>query len=235
MRTVATHWSRCAGGRNFGDVFTPFVFRELAGVDLRWTAPEDARLFGAGSIIVKIPAGFDGIVFTTGTQRPGRYRLPHATVLAVRGARTARALGLGRVPLGDLGLLAADLARTTPGTNVGLVPHYADPDLVHRHRCGTVISILNDPQHVIDQIGSCDRIISSSLHALIVADALGIPHMFEPHPAVVGGTWKFDDYASAFGFEQFPIGVWRSTPRDIVVERQAQLRHLAVEVIDALA
>ncbi len=50
---------------------------------------------------------------------------------------------------------------------------------------------------VFRQIGQCKRIVTSSLHGLIVADAFGgIPRRLELSPALAkeGGDFKYRDY-----------------------------------------
>ena len=66
-------------------------------------------------------------------------------------------------------------------------------------------------------------VYTSSLHALILADALGVPHVLEPHEAVIGGMFKFQDYASAFGEEIRPRQE-RLTDRAAMAQVQAALR-----------
>lgn len=63
---------------------------------------------------------------------------------------------------------------------------------------------------VIDQICSCERILSSSLHGLIVSDAYQIPNCWvELTGRISGGHFKYYDYASSVerSFEKpFKIG-----------------------------
>ena len=52
-----------------------------------------------------------------------------------------------------------------------------------------------NPLDVIDQITSCRKILSSSLHGLIVADAYRIPNArLILSNLICGGDFKFDDY-----------------------------------------
>lgn len=85
----------------------------------------------------------------------------------------------------------------------GFIPHYIDYDLPHvvkfREEHPEILFIkfegYNSWQNVIDQICSCEKIISSSLHGLIVSDAYGIPNVrivLSDH--IVGGDFKFKDY-----------------------------------------
>lgn len=210
---IRANWCRtCGGGRNFGDQLTPILF-ERWGIPHTWAPPGDAELFGVGSIISKVPrAGFAGIVWGTGTIRRGVGRdLSRARVLAVRGERTARECrGVpAGTPFGDPGILVGtligdgDRGRLVVGERGELgdvvVPHYVDHDLADRHPGATVVPITSDPIEFVTAVARADRVFTSSLHGLITADALGIPHVLEPHPSVIGGLWKFQDYASAFG------------------------------------
>ena len=53
---------------------------------------------------------------------------------------------------------------------------------------------------VIDQVNSCERILSSSLHGLIVSDAYQVPNCWiELSGNISGGYFKFHDYASSVG------------------------------------
>ena len=71
---------------------------------------------------------------------------------------------------------------------------------------------------VIDQICSCDCILSSSLHGLIVSDAYQIPNCWiELTGRISGGHFKYYDYASS---------VERSFGKPIKIENFADVRDL---------
>lgn len=84
---------------------------------------------------------------------------------------------------------------------IGIIPHYEDKDspiVDHYKKLGCkYIDIQNDIEAFIDEVMSCEFILSSSLHGLIVADSYSIPNVrcvFSPK--VVGGDFKFLDYYS---------------------------------------
>lgn len=85
---------------------------------------------------------------------------------------------------------------------LGIIKHYEDqtPELdewVNQNPDVRYISIIRDmtkPFEIIDEIVSCESIVSSSLHGLILADVYKIPNswvFFENH---IKSTYKFLDY-----------------------------------------
>ena len=92
---------------------------------------------------------------------------------------------------------------------VGIVAHYVDLDnIVIRDwiKSGNGTVKLIDLVHykhwhdVIDEINSCEFIISSSLHGVIVSDAYNIPNVWvEFSDKVYGAGFKFRDYYASIG------------------------------------
>ena len=90
---------------------------------------------------------------------------------------------------------------------LGIIPHVVD--LHHpvieeiREKYSDEILIIDLAHYekwtgVIDQICSCERILSSSLHGLIVSDAYQVPSCWiELSGNISGGYFKFLDYASS--------------------------------------
>ena len=53
---------------------------------------------------------------------------------------------------------------------------------------------------ILEEIASCEYVLSSSLHGLIVSDSFGIPNQrLVVSEKLVGDGYKFNDYYSAFG------------------------------------
>jgi pyruvyltransferase len=61
-----------------------------------------------------------------------------------------------------------------PTRKIGFVPHFADQNFFIENKI-EYIDVLSDWKTVIDGILDCEKIIASSLHGLIVAEAYGIP------------------------------------------------------------
>ena len=92
----------------------------------------------------------------------------------------------------------------------GFIPHYVDYNLPHvkdfREKHPEVLYIkfydYKSWQDVIEQINSCEFIISSSLHGLIISDAYKIPNVHVSFSdLIVGGDFKYKDYFSGVGRE----------------------------------
>lgn len=197
------------GRPNFGDALAPLLLERFAGVRVSWSPPELAEVAVIGSIATMLPRQFSGTLLGIGLARDVPIDLSRATVRALRGPLTARAAGVDEVALGDPGLLAPLLLEQRPLVRhrLGVVPHWQDRSLASRFPEARLIDVAAPPLDVARAIASCARIVSSSLHGLIVADALGIPRRWETFPRVQGGGFKFADYAASLGAELVP-GVW---------------------------
>jgi pyruvyltransferase len=93
---------------------------------------------------------------------------------------------------------------------IGFIPHYiefeSNKDLKvirHLEKLGVqIIDVCAGEYKFIDELLECDKIISSSLHGLIVADAYGIPNArVNVSNKLIGGDFKFLDYYKSVGRE----------------------------------
>ncbi|WP_460748540.1 polysaccharide pyruvyl transferase family protein [Myceligenerans cantabricum] len=205
-----------AGGRrlvdNFGDLLAPMLVERML-----WRhQPRDAsdrssrrRLFVSGSVLhhaqasdVVWGAGFDGKVLLD--RYPSAF--PAIDVRAVRGPWTARLLtGLGiDVPavFGDPALLLPRLLPElgawahSPVTDTLVVPNAHDLD-DHRDSEHTVLDPRRPVHTVLRAIARSRFVVGSSLHAVILADALGIPARFVASPTEP--AFKYRDYLAGTG------------------------------------
>lgn len=198
------------------------------------TGGDPLTVWGAG--FIKPPAA----EATGGATTAEAFRRP-VVVRAVRGHLTLERLRAMGVPvegvaLGDPGLLAGLLLPPTAGTTrpprglrVGIVPHYVDvdepilADLLRRFPGARLLRVSARPTAFLARLRSCDIVLSSAMHGLIAADALGIPNArMKLSDRLTGGDWKFRDYSSVFGVEPVALAT-----DDLHRLREDDLRHLA--------
>jgi len=210
---------------NWGDILTPAVVRGFTG-----SLPERSRLEGkyliVGSILRTVRAG--DIVWGAGMLDPDLLPDPFpkdVTFLAVRGPLSRQAL-LDRgqkVPelYGDPGLLAPYLIPTDEPEvqhDIGLIPHYMDQgplgylkDVPGVH----VINIRAGLKKVVLEVRSCARIVSSTLHGVILGDAYQKPTAWlrvDGAERLTGGDFKFRDYLLSTGREPVATDLTSSDP-----------------------
>ena len=103
---------------------------------------------------------------------------------------------------------------------IGIIPHYKDLNNPNIRRLleSNERAILIDVKHykdwhnVIDSIVSCEFIISSSLHGLILADAYGVPNQWIiVGNGLPGGAFKFEDYYSSVCKNGIPFKITNTT------------------------
>jgi pyruvyltransferase len=124
-------------------------------------------------------------------------------VLAVRGPKTREKIKGCEVPevYGDPAILLPDFYKPNKLSHhkVGFVPHYVDQlEMIKYKKLYKdffLIDVRQDALKTIDEICSCDLIVSSSLHGIIVAEAYGIPAVWiKLSDKLIGGNFKFNDY-----------------------------------------
>lgn len=222
-RVEAFFWTP-RGEVNFGDYLASAVVQRMLAIrELVLDEPVDApaRLFSIGSVL---HFAKDGETIW-GSGRNGKigveeHRFQKLDVRAVRGPGTRQFLAernISAPPVyGDPALLVPRLFpnRFKPDPHagrVGIVPNLHDRSLVD----GPVVIDPTDRwDKVIDEICSCEMIVSSSLHGLVIADAFGIPcahiRLSETEP-----DFKYRDYCEGAGRTEF----WSSSSVEEALDR----------------
>ncbi len=222
------------GSPNFGDMLSALLIKRLLGRESIWSDLVAAELTGCGSLlqwitpvqtrrVAQLAIWGSGFIFAD-EPPPELYGVHY---YAVRGAQSASLAGLtpNLVPLGDPGLLASQVVRKSAlRRSVGLVPHLWHRDgrefshLATELQGAVLIDVAQDPETVLEAISSCELIVSSSLHGLVVADSYGIPSVWaSAAPNSFGGRYKFDDYYSAFNAQRSPLALSGTTrSRDVM-------------------
>lgn len=188
-------WRPRKGPYNFGDELGAIILRKL-GFKVRRVSFVKAEYLLTGTMLDSAEIKNPNIT-VIGSGSGHTHKANHNfRVLAVRGKLTAKALRAGRVPLGDLGLLASRIWPKQPAQyNIGVVRHYVDQD---KYPFADIVIDASEPaEDVIKKISSCRVILSSSLHGCIVADSYGIPNMRIARDDVITGNWKWMDHKTA--------------------------------------
>jgi pyruvyltransferase len=188
---------------NFGDLLSPWLISKMTGREVAFSdrsrphylavgsvlnlATEHSTVWGAGAFGVEDASRFDR----------------QATYTAVRGP-------LSRARLVTAGIECPEVY----GDPALLAPAYFAPDVPKRYEYGIVTRWLErrwhdaeigpgvrlihlettDVEGVIEAMLSCRRIVTGSLHGLIIADAYGLPSAWVLHRTAYGGMFKFFDY-----------------------------------------
>jgi len=234
MRELKLYWSTSLqnGRKNFGDWLSPVLCEALSGMRIVYARPNKCDLMALGSILSKAKNRFwnrkihiwgSGLIEAV---KP--FTSPHQ-IHAVRGWRTAACLRNQRpTVVGDPGLLCGMLVP--PGIaghkkwRVGLIPHYVDQTNPQIRQFAAnqgvrIIDVFSETLDFIREVAACEVVLSSSLHGLITADALGVPNAWmRLSDKVWGDDFKYHDYYSVFGIEgvrPFPFEA-RTEPADVL-------------------
>jgi len=212
MGVVRSYWWKDVP--NFGDAIAPLLLERFACIKTEWAKVGNAHVVSVGSVLEHVPKKWVGFILGSGKLKENsRIDLPFATILSLRGPLSAQGM-LGSFALGDPGILANELVGPQEKKwDLGIVPHWRDTQLVPKFTKMIrppnevlVIDPRQDPIEVLKQIGSCRKIVTSSLHGLIVADAFFIPRRVEISPALnkEGGDFKFRDYSASINTPLIP-------------------------------
>lgn len=216
------YYRRPNGLLNFGDDLSPIITSYVSGRPIEWSPPNTAELIGLGSILhltkknllrrflhwsnsAAVKVWGSGII----SRDVGKKKISrNLDYLSVRGPLTRDVLALPKdTAMGDPGLIVGEIfPHRTPKYDVGVVLHYA-----HKRRRSEVletwpflkahfIDVEDEAENVVASISECKSILSSSLHGLVIADAMGIPNMKLPmQDDLMGGDFKFRDYFGSIG------------------------------------
>jgi pyruvyltransferase len=217
------------GRPNAGDLLTPLLLAHFSNLNVTWAPLPEAQLVGIGSVLEHIPSGWHGKIVGAGKLHEQSKVPVDAEILALRGPLTAKGLR-GNFALGDPGLLASELVQVaTKKYHLGLVPHWSDDQLTVDPRFTPydpiIIDPRGDPLEFIRLIGECEKVVSSSLHGLIIADAFAIPRRFEyaeRRLKLEGGQFKFRDYSESIR-TPLEVGITTLANRQAVDDRKSEL------------
>lgn len=201
--------------KNFGDALNPYLIEKISS-----KKPKHSSLFITyfglkknysviGSVFSLI--GKNTIVWGSGVIGLNKRIRKPKKVLAVRGPLTRKALidkGIECPKIfGDPALLLPKYytPKSKKKYSLGIIPHYVDYKRVKKEVTDKRIKVINikdSIENIIEDLFSCEKTISSSLHGLIVSHAYNIPSIWvEFSDNVIGNGFKFKDYLQSVKLE----------------------------------
>ena len=245
---------------NIGDDLNFYLLGELSGkhVIASWSFYHRSipNVMAIGSIIEWL-GNKDSIVWGSGILMPTssqlsnnwKYKISH--VAAVRGKKTRDCLIQAGIECpqvyGDPALLLPLIyspKSKKEKSRIGIIPHYKDIDnpnvkrlLVEANGNAILISVqkYKNWKDIIDIIFTCDFVISSSLHGLILSDAYGVPNVWATFSELLaGGRFKFEDYYSAVGKEGFEVKVSDITSLNDILAYKNQYHNIIYDPLPLL-
>ena len=202
---------------NAGDLLSPFIVEAMSGRNVTAAHYDDPhKLVAVGSAVDVRQLRSGGRWWGTGAQHGNLIQVPGNVFHAVRGPLTRKILmhhGYKCPDIyGDPALLLPQFypCKASHSYRLGIVCHFD-----HRHmlciaddvRCISIMRRDWDVCTLIDEICSCEQILSSSLHGIIIAHAYGIPaQWFAVEGMPAEAPLKYLDYFSSVGMPaQVPL------------------------------
>ncbi|WP_420914658.1 polysaccharide pyruvyl transferase family protein [Gordonia alkanivorans] len=244
--------------KNFGDELSPIVLQHLTGREVVWAPPRRADAIGIGSIIEYFHKhrGSDALVFGSGlrgsVEGTGRgLNRSLGPIVGLRGPLSKEQLGVEPCFLGDPGVLVGDVygahrtVRKVLNGQVILIPHFrawqSKQDRLHISSVENlgvrIVSPASSPEVVLGEIRAAQLVLTSSLHGLICAHAMGVPTQFFSMARDVANsepTFKFDDYLATIhagwklGNLSTDFNEFKRTPQ-LVFDRAVEYGGIALE------
>ncbi|QDU26227.1 Polysaccharide pyruvyl transferase [Anatilimnocola aggregata] len=219
---IKMYWWQGGGGTgNFGDKLAPALVQALTGKQVTYSPIDKADIVAIGSVLEPWfwPQDswltYAGYIWGAGRMFGNiAMPFPRANIVGVRGELTLNTLGdVGTqdTVVGDPGLLCGHLHRSEAKVKykLGIWPHWSEakhPKLSALLNSSPEILLINpcgDIRATIDQAASCEAIAATSLHGLVIADALAVPNCWlrlgtGKEDNVGMPLFKYFDYFSAF-------------------------------------
>lgn len=200
---------------NYGDLLSKYIVEKVSKKRTDWCNPKNTstkHLFAIGSILnlttEKSIVWGSGIINTNDVVKASDFR-------AVRGPYTREnILHAGKScpeVYGDPAILLPQCFNPVcrKSFKLGIIPHIYDLTIVRKlsrnlHHVKVINLYTWDVEKTTREILSCERIISSSLHGVIVPHAYGIPSVWcRFSNNLIGDNIKFKDYFSSVNITEY--------------------------------
>src|SRR5699024_5817282 len=200
--------------RNFGDLLGPWLVQRMSGREIKWVPRHEPHYITIGSILSHVrPSSVVWGVGSFGSEGEKKVTTGNR-YLATRGPLTRARLEMYKQSspriYGDPALLVPEYhpAAARQDSKVGLILRWSEKARKRNFDVDgvRVIDLETDSiEDTLDAITSCEVIVSTSLHGLILADAYGIPNAWLIADTGYGKEHKFWDYLLSVHKERDPI------------------------------
>jgi len=198
------------GTNNWGDYIVPELVKYITGKETKYIQSngftEEDDVYAVVGSILSWQQKPNLSVWGPGFMAEGQSMLVRPKkVYAVRGPMSRRLLleqGIDCPEIyGDPALLFPKYYNPDVDKKykLGIIPHYVDAkskwiESIERDDI-KILDICSETHDFVNSLKECEKVVSSSLHGIIAADAYGIPNMWIKMSQKVGGHgFKFRDY-----------------------------------------
>lgn len=210
--------------KNFGDDLNPFLIKKITGKDVIWKNPKSQNIVQSYFTRINLAVGSilhfatnNCNIWGSGLIDSNSEFPTKANYFAVRGPQTYKILKQKGCKVnaiyGDPALLLPRFLEIKPRKKyvLGIIPHYTEIDnilAISKLNSDEVklINLQNDCFEIIEDLLACERILSSSLHGIIVAMAYGIPvKRIQLSDNIYGDGIKYNDFYESVGIKSHSI------------------------------
>lgn len=200
---------------NVGDLLSKIIFKYVVGGGIRPSFPTK-RLVGIGSVLSFVGGG-KTTVWGTGLMNEycasvlkHPYKHVVLDIRAVRGPLTRKSLiDVGfRCPAiyGDPAILLPiyyfpDVYKENG--KIVIIPHHSKLDKYKKKYNNVLDTYTDDWKSFVNEIISAEKVISSSLHGIIIAESYGVPCLWLND--IPDSPFKYEDYYLSTGRNIFPL------------------------------
>lgn len=219
MLKINTYYCKDYNGKhtNVGDILSPYIFKKI-NIETFYSE-ENIELYAIGSLFGNIPNNYENNIWSTGfLLRPTDKVFLKKAPYAIRGKYTLSCISYDNSPLalGDGGLIISNFYNPLPleqkKYKLGIVCHYVENDYsnirntydIFKNPDVLFIDVKDSVELFIDNINTCENIISSSLHGLVISDSYSVNNGIFSTPSTqkslhnLKDSYKFKDYYSSF-------------------------------------
>jgi pyruvyltransferase len=217
------------GKENFGDVLSKYIVEKVSGKSVVWQKPNGQKkllnyfnkvYLAIGSILHF--STNNCVIWGSGLIESKSKAAKSATYCAVRGPLTAKILRERNIVIpdvyGDPGLLASRYYPKQQNTlyKIGIIPHVSEYALMKKSECLNglsdefiLIDLTRNVAEILNTIQTCENVLSSSLHGLIIGMSYGIPSQrFVFSNRIYGDGIKYQDFFQSVNIDKHsPISI----------------------------